>query len=58
MKAHPPGNGEVSPVHEFQIDVTDQGEPGTMDTYRLLIPDIGYDSGTQTLEGGSIQINE
>ena len=47
-----------SGVHEFEIDVTDQGEPGTLDTYRILIPDIPYDSGIQTLEGGNIQVNQ
>ena len=46
-----------SGVHEFEIEVTDQGESGTSDTYRIRIPDIGYDSGTHTLESGNIQIN-
>jgi hypothetical protein len=32
------------------------GEPGTSDTYRIRTPDISYDSGTHTLEGGNIQI--
>jgi hypothetical protein len=47
-------NGSGS--HEFEIDVTDEGEPGTSDTYGIRFPDVGYDSGTQTLQGGSIQI--
>jgi hypothetical protein len=42
--------------HEYEIDLADAGEPGTSDTYRILIPDIGYDSGTHTLTGGNIQI--
>jgi hypothetical protein len=47
-------NGSGS--HEYEIDLKDAGEPGTADTYRILIPDIPYDSGTQTLQGGNIQI--
>ncbi len=46
-----------SGVHNFEITVTDLGEPGTADTYRIQIPDIGHDSGTHTLEGGNVQIN-
>jgi hypothetical protein len=42
--------------HEYEIDLYDAGEPGTSDTYRILIPDIGYDSGEHTLSGGNIQI--
>ena len=45
-------------VHEFEIEVTDLGEPGTSDTYRIRIPDIGYDSGTHMLEGGNVQIHQ
>ena len=33
----------------FQIDVEDNGEPGTSDKYRMQVN--GYDSGLQTLEG-------
>jgi hypothetical protein len=47
-------NGSGS--HEYEIDLKDADEPGTADTYRILIPDISYDSGTQTLQGGNIQI--
>ena len=46
------GTGSV----DFRIDVTDLGEPGTSDTYRILLSN-GYDSGTQTLSGGNIQIH-
>jgi hypothetical protein len=47
-------NGQGS--HLFRIDVQDLGEPGVgVDTYRILL-DTGYDSGTQTLRGGNIQI--
>jgi hypothetical protein len=41
---------------EYQIDVTDLGEPGTSDTYRIWLSN-GYDSGVQTLHGGNIQIH-
>jgi hypothetical protein len=48
-------NGSGS--HVFQIEVHDGGEPSTLDTYRIRVPDIGYDSGTHNLEGGNIQIS-
>ena len=41
---------------DYQIDVTDLGEPGSSDTYRLRLSN-GYDSGVQTLNGGNIQIH-
>lgn len=44
----------VGPVG-FQIDVTDLGEPGRHDTYRLLLS-TGYDTGVQLLRGGNVQI--
>jgi hypothetical protein len=40
---------------DFRIDVTDEGEPGTADTYRIRLSN-GYDSGEQILSGGNIQI--
>jgi len=41
----------------FRIDVTDNGEPGRSDTYRMRLSN-GYDSGVQTLaKGGNIQIH-
>lgn len=40
---------------DYRIDVTDQGEPGTSDTYRIRLSN-GYDSGEQVLSGGNIQI--
>jgi len=40
---------------DFRIDVTDEGEPGTADTYRIRLSN-GYDSGEQVLSGGNIQI--
>jgi hypothetical protein len=40
---------------DFRIDVADQGEPGTADTYRIRLSS-GYDSGEQVLTGGNIQI--
>jgi hypothetical protein len=42
--------------HEYRIDLTDNGEPGTNDMYGILIPDVAYDSGTQKLGGGNVQI--
>ena len=39
----------------FQIDVEDNGEPGTADKYRMQVN--GYDSGLQTLVGGNVQIH-
>ena len=42
---------------DFRIDVTDAGEPGRSDTYRIQLSN-GYDSGTQTLAGGNIQIHK
>ena len=42
--------------HEYRIDLEDAGEPGTQDTYGILIPDVGYYSGQQTLSGGNVQI--
>jgi hypothetical protein len=41
---------------EYQIKLTDAGEPGTNDTYGILIPGAGYASGDQKLEGGNVQI--
>lgn len=46
-----------SGTHEFEIEVTDAGEPGTSDTYRIRMPDVMYDSGTHMLEGGDVQIH-
>jgi Mg-chelatase subunit ChlD len=40
----------------FRIDVTDNGEPGSADTYRIRLSN-GYDSGVQTLEGGNVQVH-
>jgi hypothetical protein len=39
----------------YRITVTDLGEPGTSDTYGILL-DTGYYSGEKTLEGGNVQI--
>ncbi|GAA1276410.1 DUF7948 domain-containing protein [Arthrobacter pascens] len=48
-------NGQGS--HLFRIDVQDLGEPGVgIDKYRILLG-TGYDSGSQTLLGGNIQIH-
>jgi hypothetical protein len=44
-------------AHQYEIDVSDAGQPGTNDTYRIRIPDIGYDSGQQHLQGGNITIH-
>ena len=47
-------DGEGS--YDFRIDVTDNGEPGEDDTYRIRISN-GYDSGQQPLEGGNLQVH-
>ena len=46
-----------SGMHEYQIDVTDNGQSGANDAYRMFIPDIAYDSGEHTLGGGNITIH-
>jgi len=46
-----------SGTFDYRIDVTDNGEPGAgSDTYRIRLSN-GYDSGTQVLEGGNIQLH-
>jgi hypothetical protein len=40
----------------YRIHVTDQGEPGSEDTYWIVLKN-GYNSGDQTLEGGNVQIH-
>jgi Bacterial Ig-like domain (group 1) len=40
----------------FRIDLKDLGEPGTSDTYRIRLSN-GYDSGTQLLNHGNVQIH-
>lgn len=42
--------------YEYQIDLHDNGEPGTSDKYRIFIPAVAYESGLQTLRGGNVQI--
>jgi len=51
---HAAVNGTGS--HEYRIDLTDNGEPGTNDMYGILLPDVPYASGTQKLGGGNVQI--
>jgi hypothetical protein len=41
----------------YRIHVTDQGEPGTEDTYWIVLEN-GYDSGDHKLEGGNVQIHK
>ncbi len=41
----------------FQIDVTDLGQPGRSDTYRLALS-TGYDTGVQLLRGGNVRIHK
>jgi hypothetical protein len=44
-------------VHNFRIDVQDNGEPGkNNDHYRMRL-DTGYDSGDHILRGGNVQIH-
>jgi Bacterial Ig-like domain (group 1) len=41
----------------YRIDLGDNGEPGVgTDTYRIRLS-TGYDSGTQTLAGGNVQVH-
>ena len=40
----------------FNVTVTDHGEPGTADTFSILIPELGY-SQSNTLGGGNIQVH-
>lgn len=40
----------------YRIDVSDLGEPGTNDRYRIRLSN-GYDSGDQELQGGNVQIH-
>jgi hypothetical protein len=42
--------------HKFRISVEDHGEPGTTDTYWIVLSN-GYDSGRNMLDGGNIQIH-
>jgi hypothetical protein len=50
------GTGTVdgSQAVSFRVDTTDNGEPGTADTYRVRLSN-GYDSGEQSLVGGNVQ---
>jgi hypothetical protein len=41
----------------FRIDVMDQGEPGTNDSYGIMLSD-GYVSGQRQLQGGNVQIHK
>ncbi|HEY6212241.1 MAG TPA: SBBP repeat-containing protein [Vicinamibacterales bacterium] len=41
----------------FRIDVKDNGEPGSADTYRMRVSN-GYDSGEQLISGGNVQIHK
>lgn len=47
------GTGSV----DYRIDVTDNGEPGSSDTYEIRLSN-GYDSGVQTLLGGNVQVHK
>ena len=40
----------------YRIDVTDLGEPGASDRYRIRLSN-GYDSGDQQLQGGNVKIH-
>ena len=53
------GNAAVngSGSFEYEIDLQDNGEPGTNDTYRIFIPAAPYESGVQKLRGGNVQIH-
>jgi hypothetical protein len=40
--------------YKFRIDVEDHGEPGTSDTYWIILSN-GHDSGKNTLDAGNVQ---
>ena len=40
----------------YRIDVVDNGEPGTADSYRIRLSN-GYDLGVHTLNGGNVQVS-
>jgi len=44
--------------YEYEIDLQDNGEPGTNDMYRIFLPNLvpPYDSGLRQLQGGNVQI--
>jgi hypothetical protein len=44
-------------THTFRIDVTDDGSPGTNDSYGIIL-DTGYASGQKTLQGGNVTIHK
>lgn len=46
-----------SGMFAFRIDVMDQGEPGSNDTYGIIMSDL-YFSGQQQLQGGNVQIHK
>jgi hypothetical protein len=41
----------------FRIDVIDQGEPGTNDSYGIMLSDL-YVSGQKQLQGGNVTIHK
>jgi hypothetical protein len=45
-----------SGTYDYRIDVADNGEPGTSDTYEIQLTN-GYDSGKHTLDSGNVQIH-
>ena len=44
-----------SGFYEYEIDLQDNGEPG-VDDIQNSIPEVAYESGLKTLQGGNIQI--
>ena len=48
------GDADGEPV-DYRIDVTDNGEPGRNDTYRIQLSN-GHDSGERPLQGGNAQV--
>ena len=49
------GRADGEPV-TYRIDVRDNGEPGSSDTYRIQLSN-GYDSGERTLDAGNVQVH-
>src|SRR5437016_5320554 len=50
------GDSTFGPV-SFTVTVTDGGEPGTNDTFMIVVPELGY-TRFGTLGGGDIQVHD
>jgi hypothetical protein len=56
---HMEGSGEANgQPATFQLDVSDNGEPGTLDTFSLTFQGGGGGADSGTLNGGNIQLHQ